>query len=54
MAVFALLLATPRADVTQRGSAGGAPADEGEGGEQEQRGDDSWAPAHGDVRIRRT
>ncbi len=54
MAVLALLLATPGGDVAQRGPAGGASTDDGEGGEYEQRADDPRAPAHGDVRIRRT
>jgi len=54
MAVFALLLATPRADVAQRGAAAGASGDEAEGEEQEQRAVDPSLPAHGEVKIRRT
>ncbi len=54
VAVLARLLATPGGDVAQRGAAGGASTDDGEGGEYEQRADDPRAPAHGDVRIRRT
>jgi hypothetical protein len=54
MAVLALLLATPGGDVTQRGPAGGASTDDGEGSEEEKRVDDPRVPAHGDVRIRRT